>query len=90
MGTSKEPLDGVVITHEVRIEVLEGIAKSYLSELMDALQQAKIVQLTGTLRPNETPTTLDIRVRDLEVRVDSLTHKLERVDALPNHQLDTI
>ena len=75
-------IDTVVRTHESRTEVLESIAKSYLIELRHALEQAKISQLIGNLGPNETPTMLEVRVSDLQVRVDSVTYRLESVDAL--------
>jgi hypothetical protein len=74
--------DAVVITHESRTEVLEGIAKSYLLELLHQLEQAKIAQITGTLQPDVTPTMLGARVCYLQSKVDSLTCKLEGVNAL--------
>jgi hypothetical protein len=75
-------IDSLFITQYDRVDVLENIAKSYLVELTNALDQAKIAIITGTLQPNETPTMLEVRKRDLQVRVDSLIYKLEGVGAL--------
>ena len=63
-----------VITVEDRIEVLEGIAKSYLAELDNALIHAKIQR--SALGPSS---QLEIKVNDLQNRVDSLTHKMKRI-----------
>lgn len=74
--------DAVVITHESRVEVLEGITKSYLVEISCALEQAKIDKIAGKLQPSITGVMLEFRVRDLQARVDSWAYKLEGIDAL--------
>lgn len=82
VSPSDSGFDAVVITHDSRVEVLEGVAKSYLVELSHALEQAKVAQMTGALQTNQTPTMLKAKVQDLQVRVDSLTDKLKSIDAL--------
>ena len=61
---------------------LRDIASMYLLELQHALQLAKIDQTVAPALPSNAPVMLDIRVQDLQVRVDSLTHKLKNIDRI--------
>ena len=80
--TVASPIEPVVILHTDRIAVLEEIANNYLLELTDALAQAKAERIIYRARNCGESAMAVVKEQGLQCRVDALTHKLKRVDAI--------